>query len=208
EMMGTIHTLTLHMGAQNSDATLVMESNSEFLLKKLDDEEAQAEKDASDFANDIEFHDLIIHKIGDLQSIRKSARKVIATAVKLGMTAQDYGVKHIPGFTELGDMLSSYAEKYGVSDLNGTLVLNEDSAPGSKKNPFEIIWPKPATANYEPIYFGGQINKPKKQSVLRALYTKGQKDETGTKVEKYLPHQLSTLAGPGSNTIGISPEYS
>ena len=118
---------------------------------------------------------------------------------------------------ELNDAIPGWISKYGFKSL--TVVSKEDEwevdgsmspgktvgkveAPGTKKNPFKLDWPKPASSQYPVLYFGGKLDHVKKQPDLEAL--EGKVDETGTKVKAYSPHSGGTL--PGGEKIGITPE--
>src|SRR5690606_26549974 len=72
--------------------------------------------------------------------------------------------------------------------------------PGTKRNPFTLEWPKPASGAYPTLYFGGPIGKPRSQATLKRML--GRKDATGTAVRAYTPHRGGTL--PGGSRIGIA----
>jgi hypothetical protein len=79
-------------------------------------------------------------------------------------------------------------------------IIFAGETKGSQADPIEFDWPGPSTANYPPLYFGGRIDKPRLQSTLKGMHTKGLADETGNKVVKY-----TALAGgklPKGGTIG------
>jgi len=91
-------------------------------------------------------------------------------------------------------------------DRDGTIKgvsLSPDD--GTQKNPFPLIWPKPASANYPTLYFAGKTNKPLRQSVLLNMNMKGETDENGNQVKAYEPHSGGIL--PGGDKIGISSQY-
>jgi hypothetical protein len=74
---------------------------------------------------------------------------------------------------------------------------------GTKSNPFPIAWPKPASIDYPKIYLGGQRTTHKSQAELKALV--GQKDDTGTVVQEYAPHNISRLSN--GRTIGLGSNW-
>jgi hypothetical protein len=115
--------------------------------------------------------------------------------------------------------ISGWKTQYGFTEL--TLTQTEDSfeidgamspkqkvlaggKPGTRTNPFGLVWPKPRTSDYPAIYLGGEISAHKSQSALKGLYSKGFNDETGTPVKEYAPTRPRTL--PGGEEIGISQE--
>ncbi len=76
---------------------------------------------------------------------------------------------------------------------------------GSYGNPFPLTWYKRPSIRYPKLYFGGRIGKPKSQSVLRGLHTKGNNDETGERVREYTAHTKGSL--PGGADIGVDAAY-
>jgi hypothetical protein len=121
---------------------------------------------------------------------------------------------------DLKDAIPVWTTKYGFKSL--TVESKQDeweidgsmspkkkvgsvAAPGTKSNPFKLTWPKPASSSYPILYLGGEINRIKTQGALKALFTKGQNDETGIKVRAYSPNSGGTL--PGGQKIGISSSY-
>jgi hypothetical protein len=99
-------------------------------------------------------------------------------------------------------------------DLVGSMSAARRAAkatrPGDRRNPFGIAWPKPAASGYPTLYFGGVINRVKSQSVLRGIFTRGQNDETGTRVQEYGPTSRKRLSGGemiglmGDNRVAIN----
>jgi hypothetical protein len=81
------------------------------------------------------------------------------------------------------------------------VTLSKDD--GTEQNPFPLTWPKPPSANYPTLYFGGKTNKALPQPDLSAMA--GQKDETDNVVKAYNPHTGGIL--PGGEKIGISSQY-
>jgi hypothetical protein len=71
---------------------------------------------------------------------------------------------------------------------------------GTEPEPISLEWPGPASASYPVLYFGGKIDKPRKQSVMKAML--GQKDETDTPIRAYPPHPGGKL--PRGGTIGLT----
>ena len=96
------------------------------------------------------------------------------------------------------------------ADDNAITALGDvATAPmeGTKDKPLNIVWPKPASANYPVIYFGGKVPKTmtpkyKTQAEMKALL--GQ-EFGGETVKEYRPHSPSTL--PSGEMIGIGSEY-
>ena len=79
---------------------------------------------------------------------------------------------------------------------------------GSKTDPIPLGWPGPKSSEYRTLYFGGYLapaDRPSKQTFLRGLLRKGQKDSTGTPVKEYFPHTKAKL--PGGDSIGLSPKF-
>jgi len=89
--------------------------------------------------------------------------------------------------------------------MSPTEIIEKAPRPGSRQRPFELTWPKPPSSSYPILYFGGLINKPRTQSTLKGMYTRGVIDETGNPIKAYAPHRGGTL--PDGPTIGISAEY-
>jgi hypothetical protein len=86
--------------------------------------------------------------------------------------------------------------------------LFEGGDYGTEKDPIPIDWPGPQSSEYRTLYFGGYLpvtSRPKPQSVMKAIHSKGQNDETGTPIKMYLPHNRTNLANGGQ--IGITPEF-
>ena len=73
---------------------------------------------------------------------------------------------------------------------------------GTKAKPIPIKWPGPAAAKYPVLYFGGRIKKPRKQSMMKGMHSKRQKDETGTPITEYVPPGGGKLEG--GETLGLS----
>ncbi len=73
-------------------------------------------------------------------------------------------------------------------------------APGTRKNPFPLEWPKPASGSYPTLFFGGPIGRIRSQKELQSDV--GKIDETGNKIRAYTPHVGGTL--PGGAHIGIT----
>src|SRR6266498_315022 len=73
-------------------------------------------------------------------------------------------------------------------------------APGTRKKPFPLEWPKPASGSYPTLFFGGPIGRIRSQKELQSDV--GKIDETGNKIRAYTPHVGGTL--PGGAHIGIT----
>jgi|CXWL01.1.fsa_nt_gi hypothetical protein len=156
---------------------------------------------------------------GDKKSMTPEEEKWnnAVAAVKLDLaTMEEKGVSD----KELNDAIPGWIGKYGFKtlsveqkgdtwEIDGSMSPKRKvgvvEAPGTKKNPFKLEWPKPASSSYPDLYLGGKINDLKSQSTLKGIHAKGQKDETGTKVRSYSPHGGGTL--PGGEKIGITGEY-
>lgn len=198
-MSGTIHHLILHFNKGSKEPELKMASNPELILNKI---EIARNTLSAELPNlDKDDRKLMERRLKDLTKIKTAANKVIKNAKEIGADVSNLKKSNIPGFEELGDLISDYGYKYEVDDLSSKPTAN--NSPGTKENPFEIVWPKPASANYEPLYFGGELKKPKSQKILKNL--EGSKDITGNVVKKYTPHKGGTL--PGGEEIGISKAY-
>ena len=116
----------------------------------------------------------------------------------------------IPGWiSKYGFKTLSVESKQDEWEIDGSMSPGKKvgtvSTPGTRKNPFKLQWPKPASSSYPVLYLGGVINRIKTQSALKGLFTKKQDDETGVKVKAYSPHSGGTLAG--GETIGIASTY-
>ncbi len=203
-MEGNDHHLIIIVGAPGIEAELKMASHPEILIHKIEIAKTNLIKKKAEYILDDEKSNEIERRVKNLNKIKKAAGKVLDNATKLGIDPTKGKKTTIPGFKELGDMIQEYGDKYGVTDLKGEFQPDEEP-PGTRRNPFEIIWPKPPSINYPPIYLGGEIDGIKSQSKLKELHTKGFKDETGTKVTKYFPHKGGTL--DGGQKIGISETF-
>jgi hypothetical protein len=110
------------------------------------------------------------------------------------------------GFTAL-----TLKETEDAFEIDGAMspgdVVAKGGKPGSLHNPFDLVWPKPKTTDYPDIYLGGDLGgKQKNQSSLKAIYSKDQLDETGTKVRVFSPNEQKKPTGYGRE-IGISNDY-
>ncbi|MDY8138083.1 eCIS core domain-containing protein [Aquimarina sp. 2201CG5-10] len=197
-MLGTIHHLILQFEEGDKPPKLKMASNPELILKKVEIARNRLSAEIPDL--DADDAKLMEDRLKDLEKIKTAANKVIKHATQLGVGMSKLKKSNVPGFEELGDLISDYGTRYGVDDLSG--ILTKTDTPGTQENPFEIVWPKPRSANYEPLYFGGRLDKPRSQGIMKGLYAKGAKDSTGNKVKKYTPHVGGTLSG--GEKIGIS----
>ena len=92
-----------------------------------------------------------------------------------------------------------------VGSMSPPKDVDRVARPGSKKKPFKLTWPKPPSENYLPIYLGGKTSKIKSQSALQGLFTKKQKDDTGTEVQIYYPHERKKILG--GPTIGLTQKF-
>jgi hypothetical protein len=114
--------------------------------------------------------------------------------------------------------IPGWMEKYGFKTLTVQLTGDDweidgemspkrrvatPKIPGTRRNPFLLDWPKPASAAYPTLYFGGRIDRPRAQSILSQRV--GQPDETGIEVRAYSPHRGGQLA-EGAH-IGIAEPY-
>jgi hypothetical protein len=95
---------------------------------------------------------------------------------------------------------------YTASPGNKLKGAKKASKPtyGTLTDPIPLAWPGPPTSEYPKMYFGGRLapaDRPKKQSVLRGLHTKGLNVE-GEPVEEYSPHGHKTLPGE-TRPIGL-----
>jgi len=77
------------------------------------------------------------------------------------------------------------------------------SDEGTISNPLELTWPKPYSAQYPTLYFGGKTKEQKSQADLKAQI--GQTDETGEVITAYQPHNQTAL--PGGEIIGIASKF-
>jgi len=133
----------------------------------------------------------------------------LATMEEKGVTDKELSAA-IPGWiTKYGFKSLTVVSKADEWEIDGSMSPGKKvgtlETPGTRKNPFKLDWPKPASGSYPVLYFGGPIGKKRSQSAMKGLMTKGQADETGKKVRAYSPHSGGTL--PGGETIGISGAY-
>jgi hypothetical protein len=87
-------------------------------------------------------------------------------------------------------------------------VIFKGDPYGTESEPIPIDWPAPPSAAYPIMYFGSRLRpeqRPKKQSVLKSIFRKGQKDEYGKPVLEYYPHVRKQL--PDGETIGLTSDY-
>jgi len=102
-----------------------------------------------------------------------------------------------------GDIMSAFDY---IGDQLGDLF--DGDTYGTEADPIPIDWPGPSTSGYPTMYFGGRLlpaNRPKSQRALKAIHTKGQRDETGAEVVAYRPETIKTL--PKGEKIGLSPRF-
>jgi len=136
--------------------------------------------------------------------LTKAQAKQVAATVK----------KHNPVFTKIdvdydkpaGEINYNWYASFGTRK-SSRKPYTDDLEPareeGTYENPFLIDWPKPASAQYKPLYFGAKRETPKTQNELSKLV--GQPDDKGTVVQIYTPHQQSVLSG--GQQIGVSAKY-
>ena len=94
--------------------------------------------------------------------------------------------------------------------INGTMnpagAVATVPKSGTRRNPFRLDWPKPPSANYVELYFGGIVNARRAQSALKGLFNRGAADGTGTLVQQFFPNQRKALPG-GGTVIGLTAPY-
>jgi len=140
---------------------------------------------------------------GDNQLTKEQTEKVAKTVKK-----------NNPVFTNIiahYDVLNNKIEyewfaSYGTQQSSRKPYTNDlepAKSEGTEKKPFPIPWPKPASADYEHLYFGGERTREKSQEQLKKLH--GKLDDTGVIVKRYAPHENSTLAG--GHHIGVLQRY-
>ena len=85
--------------------------------------------------------------------------------------------------------------------------VDPNAPDGSVAKPFPLKWPKRESAKYRKLYFGGRIDKYRKQDDITVLYNarSDHKDETGEVIKIYDPHSPKNLAG--GKTIGLDPDW-
>ena len=179
------HTLSFH-GDENSDAEIYIESSPRRLREFIADLKADtADADKQKILSSVE------KKIDKIQALQGELRK----ALKLGHVnvAANKRVEISDAFDSIGEQL-------------GKVFTGDDY--GTKANPIPLAWPGPASANYPTLVFGGRLppdRRPKSQSSMRAINSKGQKDETGSPMVVYSPEKPAKL--PGGETIGIAARF-
>ncbi|GJH13035.1 hypothetical protein CBA19CS11_29375 [Caballeronia novacaledonica] len=86
--------------------------------------------------------------------------------------------------------------------------LFEGGKYGTENEPIPIAWPGPSVDKYPLLYFGGRLptgRRPKSQGALKAIYSKGQRDETDNFVLEYRPQKKQALRG--GEEIGLDSEF-
>jgi hypothetical protein len=79
-----------------------------------------------------------------------------------------------------------------------------DTSPGSKMNPFELVWPKRPSFSYPVMYFGGRTPTRISQAEQYQKFLDGE-PVGGVPVKPYTPHGGGNL--PGGAAIGLSPTF-
>jgi Domain of unknown function (DUF4157) len=117
--------------------------------------------------------------------------------IAVGQWQQQYG------FTQL--RVESHNDEWIVKgSMSPEREIEKIKKPGSKENPFKIIWPKPPSSQYLTLYFGGLSSTIKTQSSLRGLHNRGL-NVNGSPVLAYTPHGGGTLAE--GERLGIMPNF-
>ncbi|WP_395018484.1 DUF4157 domain-containing protein [Dongia sp.] len=181
------HTLSFH-GDENSEAEIYIESSPRRLRNFIADLQADPNYADADKQKILSAVDKKIDKIQTLQGELKKALKL--GHVNVAATKR----------TEISDAFDSIGEQLGK-------VFGSDDY-GTEDNPIPIAWPGPASANYPTLVLGGRLppdRRPKSQSAMRAILTKGQKDETGSAMVVYSPEKPAKL--PGGETIGLGTKF-
>jgi hypothetical protein len=93
-------------------------------------------------------------------------------------------------------------EVYGSMSPDKKRVASA-AEPGSKQRPFGLKWPKPRTSAYPDIFLGGLIGARRTQEYLEDM--EGQKDSTGTVVQRYSPERRLKVAT--GDTIGLGTKW-
>jgi hypothetical protein len=135
---------------------------------------------------------------------KKDIAKAKALATEMVTLRRQYRAAQEKRRETLGNQINARFDQVG--GLLGRLFSG--SAAGKRSSPLELDWPGPQLAPpaYPVLYFGGRIGRPRRQSVLKAMHTKGQKDETGTAIAAYHPTRPRQL--PGGATIGVTTNLS
>lgn len=88
----------------------------------------------------------------------------------------------------------------------GQLFAGDDY--GTEADPIPLDWPGPRSDDYPALYFGGRLptsSRPKRQSSMKAIKSRGQNDETGTEITEYKPSKCAKLAGGA--VIGLADPF-
>lgn len=143
-------------------------------------------------ADQVKIMDRIDKRIDDIKDLRVEYKKAKARG-HVNVEAQkaadiDKGFAYIGG--QLGDLFEAGGDY------------------GTKTDPIPIGWPGPRSSEYRTLYFGGYLapaERPKKQSIMKGIHSRGQNDSTGTPVKQYFPHSKAKL--PGGDSIGLSAKF-
>ena len=182
------HTLLFH-GDQDT-AELYLESTprllSAYIVSLRADSNFNSEKN-------LQAMDRIDVKIGEITALKTEVRK--ARSGGKPDLADSFAPQIKSGFDKIGAELSPIF----VSDDYGT-----------EANPIPLEWFGPSTSSnkYPPLYFGGKISaasRPRSQAVLKAMFEKGEKDETNSAIRPYQPTQPAKL--PDGKQIGLNPNF-
>jgi hypothetical protein len=121
------------------------------------------------------------------------------SAINTGSLIDNLGFSIMPqsSFEEMMDQLFENAPSISAA-VNAAAC---DTSPGSKMNPFEIMWPKRRSYGYPRLFFGGRINRIMSQEQLEDAYW-AEEEVGGHPVERYEPH-TANQALAGGEEIGL-----
>ncbi|MFT2720292.1 hypothetical protein ACMT4L_09835 [Deinococcus sp. A31D244] len=97
-----------------------------------------------------------------------------------------------------------YGEVNPVATGPAVVFALPETWQGTRKNPIDVYWPKPATARYPAIYLGGAKAGRKRYSnaQLQSLVGQPDPDVPCALIRKYKPHQRIKVAS--GDTVGLS----
>jgi hypothetical protein len=179
---------TVYFKGDEEKAVLYIESTPRILRDYLTDLQADPNYAGKEQKKILDRIDKRLDKMDTLKGEEKAARDRGHVNVAANKAAEiDKGFDYVIG--QLGDLF-------------------EGDDYGTEKDPIPIDWPGPKSSEYRTLYFGGYLpvaSRPKPQSVMKAIHSKGQKDETDNHIKVYLPHNRTNLERGGK--IGLTPEF-
>jgi hypothetical protein len=179
---------TVYFKGDEQNAVLYIESTPRILRDFVTDLQADPNYAGAAHKKILDRVDKRLDKMDDLKDEEKKARDRGHVNVAADKAAEiDKGFDYVIG--QLGELFDG--EDYGT-----------------EKDPIPIDWPGPKSSEYRTLYFGGYLpvaSRPKSQSVIKGIHSRDQKDETGTPIKVYMPHNRTNLESGG--TIGLISDF-